>query len=420
MNFQLLFEKLGAGYAHCRFIADEQGSVTDFIYLDANLTFNHLLGLEEIIGKRAAEVSPFIGQVCPQLYEDIGLVSQSRKDEKVEFEIRWLNKFLRMSIISYEKDEFVVFLEDITATQYNESNELGNSVLFRKVFENSMDGVLFASINGRIFLANSAASRILGWSHEEMIRGGRDLIFDHDDANLDRVRQEILFKGRFIGKLNLKRKNDGIVPVLFSEIVVSFENGEYRNIIFFKDITEQKQIEESRLLVENRFNDVLRYSLDLPYRYNYQKGCYDYLSQGLLRIAGYKVEKLMRMSTEDIFRHVHPEDLSEVKKNIAKAEADFSNNQNHLEYRIKDKNGQYHWYDDYFFIKRDETGKPLARIGSIRDITKRKSAEYLLTETVRDQQIIFDNASIGISKIRFIRLKRTFKNRKWTYLFPLW
>jgi len=61
-----------------------------------------------------------------------------------------------------------------------------------------------------------------------------------------------------------------------------------------------------------------------------------------------------------------------------------------VEYRQRTKNGDYRWLSNHMALIRDAAGRPLYRIGTIRDITDRKRDEealrekdYLLTESQR-------------------------------------
>ena len=55
-----------------------------------------------------------------------------------------------------------------------------------------------------------------------------------------------------------------------------------------------------------------------------------------------------------------------------------------MEYRFKHKEGQYRWFQDQFIVMRDVVGQPLARIGSVSDITDRKQAEEKLLESLEN------------------------------------
>jgi PAS domain-containing protein len=53
-----------------------------------------------------------------------------------------------------------------------DDRRLGSSV-YQAIFENSLDGVMFAAPDGRILAANDAACALLGMSEDEIIAAGR-------------------------------------------------------------------------------------------------------------------------------------------------------------------------------------------------------------------------------------------------------
>ena len=91
---------------------------------------------------------------------------------------------------------------------------------------------------------------------------------------------------------------------------------------------------------------------------------------------------------------IHPDDLEDVKKYIAKGEATLSDYS--FYHRIIRKDGVVrHIYSEAIFIF-DETGKPTGLHGITQDITERKETEEKLTETERMLKDVFDNTSESI------------------------
>ncbi|GAG27836.1 unnamed protein product, partial [marine sediment metagenome] len=78
----------------------------------------------------------------------------------------------------------------------------------------------------------------------------------------------------------------------------------------------------------------------------------------------------------------HPEDLPHHRahlNNFLRQPAEASTAPP-IEYRWKCKDGQYRWFSDNRAMIRDDNGRPIARVGTIRDITKRKRAEEAVRE----------------------------------------
>ena len=149
-----------------------------------------------------------------------------------------------------------------------------------------------------------------------------------------------------------------------------------RNVI--SDITKSKQDENALRESRDRLREVLENSLDSSYKRNLQTNAYDYLSPVFARISGYTPDEMNTLTIETVMGLIHPDDLAEVERVIAKSMLGATGVAYQVEYRFKHKCGLYRWFHDQFILLRDEGGQPLALIGSVRDIAARKLAEKAL------------------------------------------
>jgi PAS domain S-box-containing protein len=143
------------------------------------------------------------------------------------------------------------------------------------------------------------------------------------------------------------------------------------------DITDRKQSELELQQHRKRFRTVLEHSLDIAFRRNLQTQTYDYISPAIEKITGFGPDEISTMSSEDLMALVHPEDRIRV---TAEVEHACKSGQGKLEFRFQRKNGGYCWMGDFFTIQKDADGRPLYRIGVMRDITEQKETEKKLTE----------------------------------------
>ncbi len=166
----------------------------------------------------------------------------------------------------------------------------------------------------------------------------------------------------------------------FSISVSSPEKGYFTTI--FEDIT--RRIQEAALLAEtsDRLKEVLENAIDASYKRNLLTNKYEYLSPAFEKISGYTADELNDLPIKEVLKLMHPDDISETKKTIAKAMSEFSDNSFEVIYRFKHKkNGDYRWILDKFTIMRNNQDMPVAMIGSVSDITHRKSAEEALKKS---------------------------------------
>ena len=161
------------------------------------------------------------------------------------------------------------------------------------------------------------------------------------------------------------------------------------------DITERTMAEEKVRKSEEQFREVLENSQDASYKRNLQTDTYDYLSPVFARISGYTPEEMKTLSFEAVLDMIHPDDFAETERVVAESMYGAPGKAYPIEYRFKRKDGQYRWFEDMFTIMRDAQGHPLARIGSVSDITERKRvAEELRVAMNKVQQHATELAAI--------------------------
>jgi PAS domain S-box-containing protein len=128
---------------------------------------------------------------------------------------------------------------------------------------------------------------------------------------------------------------------------------------------------------------VLEVSRDFIYKLNVETGTYDYVSPSVLRLTGFTPEEFIAMKLKGVAERAHPED--EILLNMPfRMLLDLSSEDSsvaRVEYRWKHKDGEYLWVSDSRSLIRDENGRAIALVGTVRDETKRKQAEAALRES---------------------------------------
>ncbi|MEH2425797.1 MAG: PAS domain S-box protein [Nostoc sp.] len=148
--------------------------------------------------------------------------------------------------------------------------------------------------------------------------------------------------------------------------------------IFFRDISERQQVEqtlrekEERLRLANERFELASAAVNcLIYDWNLEQDTVE-RTEGLTRILGYSLD--IAQPTGNWWRQlVHPEDLPRVQEAaIALANGDRYS----AEYRIRNQDHQYVYVlDQWIVVQRDADGKPVRLVGSATDISDRKQAE---------------------------------------------
>ncbi|MCL5123503.1 MAG: PAS domain S-box protein [Deltaproteobacteria bacterium] len=141
----------------------------------------------------------------------------------------------------------VRLITDITDIKKAQRELQASESKFRSLFENSMDGILFTAPDGRIFMANPTACRILGRTEEEICELGRDGIVDMTDPRLP-VALEIRRRDSKVKcELNYLHKSGTVIPVEVTSTIFGYSPDEERAIVCLRDITKRKITEHALL-----------------------------------------------------------------------------------------------------------------------------------------------------------------------------
>ena len=176
----------------------------------------------------------------------------NRNEKILKVETQWIRadgNLIDVDIISnvidFHKGLTQSVVHDITERKLTENKIRESEEKFRAIFDNSLDAIMLTAPDGKILMANPAASRMFGKTEEEIISGARDGIVDITDPNLQKFLKERADKGLYKGELIHKRKDGTKFHCEIASVVFKDKDGNNRSSLIIRDISERKQIEES-------------------------------------------------------------------------------------------------------------------------------------------------------------------------------
>jgi PAS domain S-box-containing protein len=220
-------------------------------FTDVNVAFLNTLGFtrEEVIGKTSAELELFVEPekqvMIAEMLQSTGHIIDCELKVKCRDGTILEGLFSGEIIESQGKRYFLTVMADQTKRRQAEAELRDSEERFRAIFNNSLDGIFFASPEGTILAANPAARQMLGRTESEIIEEGRELVVDVADPGIPKALEERARTGRFKGTINFKRKNGEIFPVELSSALFALGSGDVRASIIFRDITERLRGEEA-------------------------------------------------------------------------------------------------------------------------------------------------------------------------------
>ncbi|MEH1969293.1 PAS domain S-box protein [Nostoc sp.] len=170
--------------------------------------------------------------------------------------------------------------------------------------------------------------------------------------------------------------------------------------IFFRDISERKQVEqtlrekEERLRLANERFELAASAVNcLIYDWNLEQDTVE-RTEGLTRILGYSLAEAE--PSGNWWRElVHPEDLQRVQEGAGGALA--NSDRYTAEYRIRNQDNEYVYVlDQGIVVQRDADGKAVRLVGSTTDISERKQAEKAVQASEERLRSFFQANVVGI------------------------
>ncbi len=228
----------------------------DFCYLQVNEAFERVTGYAsaEVVGRNFLEVR--LSDEGDELLQRITTQGTIRnavwhfRDRAGQGHVGLLS----CDIITISGREcFLTAVADVTDLKLAEEKAAAASQLYREIFNSSEDGIIISTPEGKVLDANPAASRILGYSREEILVLGRKGLLDKSDPlRSRRFLQQRAQAGAAKGELTVVRK-DGkkILTEGFSHLFHD-QQGRSRATVVFRDITARKQTEEALAGVSRR------------------------------------------------------------------------------------------------------------------------------------------------------------------------
>jgi PAS domain S-box-containing protein len=140
---------------------------------------------------------------------------------------------------------------------------------------------------------------------------------------------------------------------------------------------------------EEKFKNVLSNSRDVLYKMDLKSQQYEYVSPSLKQMLGYEAEDFLNGGVNFIVSIMHPDDKTHIEKVIERYRTVNQDNFSPVvEFRVKDKEGQWRWVSNARTLVKDENGEPEAIVGTVRDISDRKKQDQKLKKSLEEKEIL--------------------------------
>jgi PAS domain S-box-containing protein len=268
---------------------------------------------------------------------------------------------------------------------------------WRKLFENSSAGIALIRLDGRLFAANYAFQKMLGYTEQELHRlTSQDLTIEEDRPADEALRAEAV-AGHWRDyrvERRFRRKDGSVVWTDVSAVSVptaESESGFFAAVIV--DISERKQAEEELRRSEAFLAQGERISHTGSWRWQVATGSV-YWSKEHFRVFGYDPET--DSASHSLFlERIHPEDRGPFEELLNRAVQDQSDFENH--YRIVLPGGSIKFVRSVGQALVSFSGE-LEFIGTVMDVTDLKRAEEMQIAIAREREMLMRQRAAELAK----------------------
>jgi len=258
----------------------------------------------------------------------------------------------------------------------------------RMTLESVSDGIVVISLDGRIIQANSVAIRMLGYDGDSAFMGRPALRYVNPDERkkmLENLKKVIQSGIVTVAECELIRKDESRFPAECGINPYKSSIGEIKGlVIWIKDITKRKLDKKRLQESERKYRLIAENTTDLISMISFS-GYYNYVSPSI-RQLGYEPEDLLNKYCMDI---IDPESGKSILPVLLKltqmdssdlARLKQNNYSQRLEYKIKDKWGNWHDFLGTGNVIESLDGQGCNFLVISRDVTDLKQAQLKLKE----------------------------------------
>ena len=270
---------------------------------------------------------------------------------------------------------------------------------FQSLVESATDGIVVANGRGIVVSWNRAATRIFGYSTEEMIGQPLTRIMPEryrEAHERGMARVEATGKGRLIGsviELHGLRKSGEEFPIELSLATWKTGRGSYYSGII-RDISERKKAAETLEKLQHQHTLILTQAGEGIYGVD-EEGNTTFVNASAAAMLGYQVEELLGRHAHDLLHHTHP-DGTPYPSNVCPIYAAVTD-------------GLVHRVIDEVFWRKDGTAFPVEYVSTpikeadrvvgavivFRDITARKLAESAVKTSEERLELVIQGSNDG-------------------------
>ncbi len=248
---------------------------------------------------------------------------------------------------------------------------------FRRLFNDTKDGVFITGPDGRLSNVNPALVAMFGLESREQMLGQRStekFFANHEEAQL--YLNSLWAQGYVQDFPATMRRTDGGE---FEALITATRGGEDQSRFgIIRDVTQLRRDQQALGQSEARYRRLVENAPDIIYRWSFLEDRFDYVSSAVAEITGYSPGRVVEGEVA-LGKIVHPEHRQRVRQHWSRLLKSQPGEPEEAEFMIIDSAGRTRWLRDKALLVRDELGRPWYLEGIATEITESKLLEQELT-----------------------------------------
>lgn len=258
----------------------------------------------------------------------------------------------------------------------------------------SPDAVFWIGTDGRVVYVNERACQSLGYTREELLQMS---VPDFDpDVTVEKWpgvwAQQVAQKHFFI-ETRHRTKQGRVFPVEVLSSYIEFDGVAYA-VAHVRDISGRRRVDAQLKESEARFQRAIAGSRDGIWDWDIANGGIWFSPQYRTQL-GYAVGDSFGKTVDDWMGLLHPEDKQRVVTAVEqhlKGVAPYD-----LEYRMRMKSGEYHWYRVKGQAFWDEQGFPERMAGTTSDVTEQRRMLEVMEHRRRRKHMLIQHTPAAVA-----------------------
>jgi PAS domain S-box-containing protein len=295
-----------------------------------------------------------------------------------------------VNIMLLEGKGYLAIARDITERKYIEEAVRKSEKKYRNIFENVQDVFYQTSLDGIILDASPSIESHTGFTRNELI-GTHVANLYYDPADREKALKSLREKGELKDyELPFKSSDGELLYISLNARIIRNPDGSPSHLDgSFKNITEQKSIEEAIRKSEKKYRNIFENVQDVFYQTSIEGIILD-VSPSIKSHTGFTRDELIGTPVTKLY--YDPEDRLEVI-NLLKEKGEFKD----YEVRVKSRSGELVYISLDARLLRDENGNPTHLDCAFRNITERKRLEAQLIEHRKQLTLFIEHSPAALA-----------------------